>query len=82
MIDESAGKNTDREVWRGSDDGNGSYYADSVHVTKEGGLGINVGGHVIVMNPRDWHRIGVEYLKTLESPYNDPANPRQVHPRL
>jgi hypothetical protein len=75
MIDESAGKNTDREVWRGLDGGYGSYYADSVHVTEEGGLGINIGGHVIVMTPQDWHRIGVAYLKTLESPYHDLARP-------
>jgi hypothetical protein len=62
-------QNTDRELWRGPDEGNGGFYADSVHITEHNGLGINVGGHVIVMSPQDWHRIGAAYLKTLESPF-------------
>lgn len=53
-------ENTDREIWRGPDEGNGSYYADSIHVTRSGGIGINVAGHVIVMPLRDWHRAGGE----------------------
>lgn len=48
-------ENTDREVWRGPDEGNGSYYADSVHVTKGGGIGINAGGAVAVRTPKLWH---------------------------
>lgn len=48
-------ENTDREIWRGPDEGSGSYYADSIHVTKTGGIGINYGGHVIVKSPRAWH---------------------------
>lgn len=48
-------ENTDREIWRGPDEGLGSYYADSIHVTKAGGIGINCGGHVIVKSPRAWH---------------------------
>lgn len=48
-------ENTDREIWRGPDEGNGSYYADSIHVTKMGGIGINCGGHVIVKSPSAWH---------------------------
>jgi hypothetical protein len=48
-------ENTDRELWRGPDEGNGSYYADSVHVTKGGGIGIDCGGCVIVKTPRGWH---------------------------
>lgn len=51
--------NTDREIWRGPDEGNGSYYADSIHVTEAGGIGINCGGHVIVMPVREWHRVAV-----------------------
>lgn len=50
-----ARENTDRELWRGPDEGNGSYYADSIHITKMGGIGINCGGHVIVKSPRAWH---------------------------
>jgi hypothetical protein len=51
---ERAVQNTDRELWRGPDEGNGDYYADSIHVTEGGGIGINCGGHVIVMPLRDW----------------------------
>lgn len=47
-------ENTDRELWRERED---DYYADSVHVTKGGGIGINVGGHVIVKPISEWHRL-------------------------
>lgn len=54
---EQAAQNTDRELWRGPDEGPGSYYADSVHVTAGGAIGMNVGGYVIVMRPREWHNV-------------------------
>lgn len=57
MSDQMAYENTDTELWRGPDEGNGSYYADSIHVTKDGGIGINVGGRVIVMPLRAWHAL-------------------------
>lgn len=66
MTDNEACENTDREIWRERE---GDYYADSIHVTKQGGIGINCGGHVIVMSPRNWHRVAQAHLKTLESPY-------------
>lgn len=59
-------KNTDRELWRGPDEGNGSYYADSIHVTQDGGIGIDVGGTVIVRPLREWHRAATA-LDTLEA---------------
>jgi hypothetical protein len=44
-------ENTDQHLWPiVSDRGD----ADSIHVTKDGGIGINVGGHVIVMPLRKW----------------------------
>ena len=48
-------KNTDRELWRGPDEGGGSFYADSIHITEGDGIGINCGGHVFVRPLRDWH---------------------------
>ena len=54
---ERAVLNTDRELWRERD---GDYYADSVHVTEGGGLGIQVGGHVIVKTLKEWHRAASE----------------------
>lgn len=49
-----AAENTDRELWRERED---DYYADSIHVTKDGGIGMNVGGSVIVMPVRKWHAL-------------------------
>ena len=49
-------KNTDTEIWRGPDEGNGDYYADSLHITASGALGINCGGHVKVRPIRDWFK--------------------------
>lgn len=47
-------ENTDRELWREVAD---DYYAPSLHVTKDGGIGINVGGHVYVKPLRAWHAL-------------------------
>lgn len=55
-------ENTDREIWRGPDEGNGDYYADSLHVTKDGALGINCGGSVYVKTIREWHRLAVNTI--------------------
>jgi hypothetical protein len=43
---------SDRELWRETE---GDYYADSIHVTKAGGIGINCGGTVFLKPPRYWH---------------------------
>jgi hypothetical protein len=55
--------NTDRELWRERTD---DFYADSIHVTEGGGIGINVGGHVIVRSLKQWHAAiaEVERLQT------------------
>lgn len=45
-------ENTDRELFREKPD---DYYAASLHVTKEGSIGINVGGTVYVRPLREWH---------------------------
>lgn len=52
---DGACENTDKEIWRKKE---GDYYSPSVHVTKMGGVGINVGGHVIVMPVEKWHALG------------------------
>lgn len=46
--------NTDREIWRERE---GDAYADSVHVTEGGGIGINCGGMVYVKPVRAWHAL-------------------------
>lgn len=48
-------RNTDKEIWRERE---GDYYADSIHVTEGGGIGINCKGHVIVAPVEQWHKAG------------------------
>jgi hypothetical protein len=50
-------KNTDKELWRERE---GDYYADSIHVTENGAIGINCGGMVHVKPIREWHRLAKE----------------------
>ena len=45
-------QNNDTELWRERPN---DYYADSIHVTEHGGIGMNCGGHVIVARIRRWH---------------------------
>lgn len=63
--------NTDRELWREKE---GDYYSPSIHVTKEGGIGIDVGGFVITMPLRGWHRLaapnGPPSIAEMENPDN------------
>lgn len=49
-------KNTDRELFR-EDTGNeaGSYYENSVHITQDGHIGMNVDGYIIVQPISAWH---------------------------
>lgn len=53
--------NTDREIYRGPSRAEcgdeDRFYADSIHVTEAGGIGINCGGYVIVRPLREWHRL-------------------------
>ena len=84
-MDEQAGcKNTDRELWRAPDDGR--FFADSIFVTEDGGIGMNVGGHVIVKPIKDWVRLasrgaGWRYdkeLRTLVPPDMTPKTRRHT----
>lgn len=67
----NASKNTDRELWRELDEGNGSYYSPSIHVTESGGIGINVGGTVIVRPLREWHKLAQNFSPTREEVSGD-----------
>lgn len=53
-MNDGAAENTDLEIWR---ERPGDYYSPSIHVTREGGIGINVGGHVFVLDVYGWHRL-------------------------
>lgn len=50
--DNQTQENTDVEIYRKVPN---DYYSPSIHVTKEGGIGINVGGYVIVAPIEKWH---------------------------
>lgn len=52
-------ENTDRELWREPFFGCDS---DSIHVTENGGIGLNCMGHVIVAPIRKWHDLGEKFL--------------------
>ncbi len=67
MNEHEAGQNTDREIWRGPDEGGGDFYADSLFITKEGALGINCGGSVYVKPIREWHRLAGGPIRMLKS---------------
>lgn len=51
-MDNQAVENTDRELWR---ERPGDYYSNSIHVTKEGLIGMDVGGTVVVLPVTAWH---------------------------
>lgn len=61
-------ENTDVELWRepGASPGM-DYYQPSIHVTKDNGIGIDVGGNVIVMPLRDWHKLAKEATQPSEA---------------
>ena len=61
--------NTDKEIWR---ERPGDYYADSIHVTEGGGIGINCGGYVYVKPVREWHKLAGGSFPPSPSP-NGPA---------
>lgn len=48
-------ENTDKLLWKKE----GEPYPPSIHVTKSGSIGINVGGRVIVMSVEKWHALGM-----------------------
>ena len=52
---EMPAKNTDRELWRESDDR--SQCTPSIHVTQDGRIGISVGGTVTTRTVREWHEL-------------------------
>lgn len=69
--------NTDRELWRRQSsnpaiDPDG-FYEDSVSVTVNDMIQINVGGRVIGMDARKWHALAVEKLGPTPPP-KEPGN--------
>ena len=80
---EGACENTDRELWR---ERFGDFYADSIHVTKDGSIGINVSGHVIVMPLQKWHALAAEQAQPVPEQFlprcpscNQPAGSHGVN---
>lgn len=63
-VSDTQALNTDRELWRERE---GDYYADSLFVTVGGGVGMNVGGHVIVKPLRDWFELARQPIGIAEA---------------
>lgn len=63
MASEGPVPNTDRELWRERDD----YYADSIHVTEGGGIGIN----------GVYHHVGKQHLHRYLSEFDFRYNSRK-----
>jgi len=55
-----ANKNTDKELWR---EVKGDYFSPSIHIAWGNGVGMNVGGRVIVMPIRKWHKLAEQVLE-------------------
>ena len=49
--------NTDKEIWRKA---GGDYSSPSIHITKNGDIGINVAGYVLVAPVEHWHLAGIK----------------------
>ena len=64
-IYENIAENADKEIWRQIP---GDYYSASIHVTKNGSIGINVGGLVIVAPIEIWHRVMKTYNDNNDTP--------------
>ena len=56
--------NTDKELWR---ERPGDYYANSIHVTEGGGIGMDVAGFVIVAPIKAWHKAGKLFFTVNET---------------
>ena len=61
---ENAVENTDVEIWRRDKE---DLCSPSIHVTKSGAIGINVGSHVIVATVEEWHKALNIYVATPRS---------------
>ena len=75
-------KNTDRELWRRDPD---SFYSPSIHVTEDGLIGMNLGGHVIVMPIESWHMLAEATMKVSRLHVDEKEKPRKhydIHGRL
>jgi hypothetical protein len=56
MSDDEPKLNTDRELWVEPIPPTGTYPA-RLFLTQTGGIGMNVGGHCVVMPIRAWHAL-------------------------
>jgi hypothetical protein len=74
-------QNTDRELFReDTGDPAGSHYENSVYVTAEGAIGMNVGGLVIVMPIAKWHKAAIHAGQCPEEGYDELSVSRWLEP--
>ena len=60
-------QNTDKELFREVKE---DYYSPSLHVTRDGLIGIDVGGSVHVMSLREWHKRAESFVVKTETTHN------------
>ncbi len=72
MADTNKGKeemtgsqNTDKELWRKEPS---NHYSPSIHVTVNGDIGMNVGGHVLVAPIEAWFKAGIRAFTVATRP--------------
>lgn len=74
-MSEIPSENTDKQLWvKPGAEIHGEYYQPSINATASGAIGINVGGHVIVMSVEKWHQCGLLrlHLENLIRPMDEP----------
>ena len=70
-ITDEASQNTDTELFRERDEkGNSDYYSNSMHVTADGAIGINVGGYVTVLPLAEWYKLANPWQPMETVPYD------------
>jgi hypothetical protein len=65
-------ENTDRDLWRERE---GDYHSDRIFVTKDGGIGMDVGGHCIVMPICEWFAIATGRTRVLPDRFDESKPP-------
>lgn len=73
-LEASAAQNTDHELWRKVP---GDFYSPSIHVTENGGIGINVSGSVYVKPIEEWHRLAGGKLPGIRAQHDLEARARE-----
>jgi hypothetical protein len=62
MSDDNCAQNTDVVLWREPHDDTPGTWDDKLFVTRQGGIGIDIAGIVIVRPLKEWHALAAKDL--------------------